>query len=68
VHATKEVMDESIYRLQNYLSHSSPDAMKEMKKMFWEGTSHWDQLLAERAKISGKLVISEFARKAIDKG
>lgn len=68
VHATKEVMDESIYRLQNYLSHSSPDAMKEMKKMFWEGTSHWDQLLAERAKISGKLVISEFARKAINKG
>lgn len=67
VHATREVMDESIYRLQNHLSHSNPEAMKEMKKMFWEGTSHWDQLLAERAKISGKLVISSFTQEAIGK-
>ncbi len=67
VHATREVMDESIYRLQNHLSHSNPEAMKEMKKMFWEGTSHWDQLLAERAKISGRLVISSFTQEAIGK-
>jgi methylglutaconyl-CoA hydratase len=33
--------------------------------VFWQGTDHWDQLLAERAAISGKLVLSDFTRKAI---
>ncbi len=68
VHATKELMDESVSRLIDHLSHSNPEAMKEIKKMFWEGTSHWDQLLSERAKISGKLVVSSFAQKVINKG
>ena len=65
VHATIQEMDDSLQRLINHLSHSSLLAMKEIKKMLWQGTSHWDQLLAERAKISGSLVITEHARKAI---
>lgn len=36
--------------------------MKEMKKNFWSGTDHWDELLFERAKISGRLVLSEFTK------
>jgi methylglutaconyl-CoA hydratase len=67
VHSSRELMDESVARLANHLGHSNPEAMKEMKKMFWEGTAHWDQLLHERAKISGRLVLGEFARKAISK-
>ena len=42
-------------------------AMTEMKRMFWKGTEHWDQLLIERAAISGRLVLSEFSRNAIRK-
>jgi methylglutaconyl-CoA hydratase len=41
--------------------------MAEMKKTFWKGTDHWDELLKERAAISGKLVLSEFTRNAINK-
>jgi methylglutaconyl-CoA hydratase len=41
--------------------------MQELKKIFWAGTEHWDQLLIERAGISGKLVLSEFTRNAIQK-
>lgn len=67
VHPTVESMDESIAKLSNTLSHSSPDAMLEMKKVFWKGTEHWDELLIERAKISGRLVLSEFTRNAIAK-
>jgi methylglutaconyl-CoA hydratase len=37
-----------------------------MKKIFWSGTDHWDSLLAERAAISGKLVLSDFTRRAIE--
>jgi methylglutaconyl-CoA hydratase len=67
LHPSKESMDESIIRLTDALLHSSPRAMEEKKKIFWEGTEHWDKLLIERAAISGRLVLSEFTRHAIEK-
>jgi len=67
VHETIESMDESIHRLSNTLANSSPESMAEMKKIFWHGTEHWDHLLKERAAISGKLVLNEFTKKAIEK-
>ena len=67
VHESIENMDESVYRLANTLAHSNPEAMAEMKKIFWKGTENWDLLLKERAAISGKLVLSEFTRNAIAK-
>ena len=67
VHDTTENMDEAIQRLADTLSRSSPQAMAEMKKIFWQGTEHWDKLLIERAKISGRLVLSEFTKNAIEK-
>lgn len=67
VHTTAELMDESIARLADHLVHSSAEAMREMKKVFWEGTNHWDHLLAERAKISGRLVLGAVAQAAIRK-
>jgi len=65
VHETVQNMDESIYRLANTLSHCSPESMIEMKKIFWKGTEDWDILLNERAAISGKLIVSDFSKKAI---
>lgn len=67
VHPESTGMDESILRLANVLAHSNPQAMAEMKKVFWKGTENWDQLLAERAAISGRLVLSSFTRNAIEK-
>lgn len=67
LHPDVNGMDESISRMANTLSHSSPEAMAEMKRIFWRGTEHWSELLIERAKISGRLVLSEFTRKAIEK-
>lgn len=67
VHENIAGMDESIGRLALNLSLSSPAAMAEMKKVFWQGTEHWDQLLPERARISGRLVLSDFTRNAIAK-
>lgn len=66
LHSTTESLDEAVEKLSSTLSHSSPAAMAEMKKMFWQGTSHWDELLHERAAISGRLVLSEFTKKAIE--
>lgn len=66
VHQSEQNMDEAIYRLVNSLAHSSPEAMSEMKKVFWRGTENWDSLLKERAIISGRLVLSDFTKKAIE--
>jgi enoyl-CoA hydratase/carnithine racemase len=65
VHASLQDLDDSLQRLVSHLSHSSTQAIREIKKMLWHDTSHWDQLLAERAKISGSLVITPIAQKAI---
>ncbi len=60
-------MDDSIARLSLNLSKSSPAAMHELKKRFWQGTEHWDELLKERAAISGKLILSDFSKNFIAK-
>jgi methylglutaconyl-CoA hydratase len=58
-------MDDSIFRLSTTLSKSSPEAMRELKKIFWAGTEHWDELLLERAAISGKLILSNYSKEFI---
>lgn len=67
IHNSVEEMDEAIQGLAERLSHSSPEAMTQLKKIFWQGTEHWDQLLGERAMISGRLVLSDFTKNAINK-
>jgi methylglutaconyl-CoA hydratase len=60
-----ESMDAAIDRLIVQLLKSNPEAMSELKTVFWQGTEHWNQLLMDRASISGRLVLSEFTRNAI---
>jgi methylglutaconyl-CoA hydratase len=67
LHHTAADMDEAIQKLSHTLVHSSPEAMAAMKKIFWKGTEHWNQLLVERAAISGSLVRSDFTKQAIAK-
>lgn len=67
IHSSIKEMDESVMRLANALVKFSPEAMKEMKKIFWQGTDHWGHLLLERAAISGRLVLSNFTKNAIEK-
>lgn len=59
-------MDASIAKLATQLAQSNPEAMRELKRIFWQGTENWDELLTERAAISGRLVLSEFTRNAIE--
>lgn len=65
VHESINGVDASIERLAEQLANSNPEAMKEIKRASWAGTDHWDNLLIERAAISGRLVLSEFTRNAI---
>jgi len=65
VHASIEGLDESISRLAFNLAKNSPEAMRQLKHIFWAGTEHWDHLLSERAAISGSLILKEESRNAI---
>lgn len=62
----EEEMDDEIKRLSTTLAKSNPEAMAELKQIFWEGTENWDQLLSDRAVISGTLVLSDFTINAIN--
>jgi methylglutaconyl-CoA hydratase len=67
VYESIEEMDEAIQSFAENLCTYNPDAMKEMKKVFWRGTEDWDDLLAERAAISGRLVLSDFTKERLKK-
>lgn len=60
-----KAMDKAVEALAEKLASYNPEAMAEMKKVLWKGTEDWDQLLAERAQISGNLVISDFTKNFI---
>jgi methylglutaconyl-CoA hydratase len=65
LHATVEEVDRAVEELAVRLAASNPEAMSRLKEVFWTETSDWDQILDERAAASGRLVLSDFARKAI---
>lgn len=62
---TIELLDTAIADFSIKLSSYNPEALMEMKKVFWEGTEKWDTLLLDRAAISGKLVLSNFTKNAL---
>ena len=65
VYESTEELDEAVQSFAENLCNYNPEAMKEMKKVMWEGTENWDTLLAERAVISGRLVLSEFTKEKL---
>jgi methylglutaconyl-CoA hydratase len=67
VYESTEVLDEAVQSFAENLCNYNPEAMKEMKKVLWAGTENWDTLLAERAVISGRLVLSEFTKETLKK-
>jgi len=60
-------MDAEVKKLATTLSKSNPEAMEGLKKVMWQGSEHWDELLMERAVSSGTLVLSDFTKNAIEK-
>ena len=61
-----EEMDKKIIELAKNLSQSNPQSMRKLKSIMWQGTENWDDLLKQRAKESGKLVLSDFTKNAIN--
>nr|WP_314897898.1 enoyl-CoA hydratase/isomerase family protein [uncultured Flavobacterium sp.] len=62
---TIEVLDAAVADFSAKLASYNPEALLEMKKVLWERTQDWETLLLERAAISGRLVLSDFTKKAL---
>ena len=59
-------LDEGVNEIASNLAASNPEAMRQMKEIFWQSTGHWHATLEQRAEISGKLVLSDFTRNFIN--
>ena len=62
-----ESLDSEVKLLAEQLCKYNPETLKELKEIFWNGTEHWDELLKERASISGRLVLSEITKTQLKK-
>jgi methylglutaconyl-CoA hydratase len=58
-------LDAAVQAFATKLTAYNPEALSELKQVLWAGTGDWDALLTERAAISGRLVLSDFTRRAI---
>jgi len=62
-----QALDDAIETLCHELKSYHPEAMAEMKRVLWSGTEHWETLLAERAAISGGLVLNNFTKETLER-
>ncbi len=58
-------LDAALEKRVQTLASSNPEAMAQLKKIFWEGTEEWSAQLDSRAGMSGTLVLSDFTSKAV---
>ena len=59
-------MDAALDTLAEKLASYHPEALSGLKQILWEGTADWDELLEQRAAISGELVLSEFTQQSLN--
>jgi methylglutaconyl-CoA hydratase len=67
VFETQDELTKETQALAEKLASYNPKALEEMKRVLWKGTEKWNQLLIDRAEISGKLVLSDFTKNALNK-
>lgn len=60
-------LDAAVAQHARRLAASNPEAMREMKRIFWKETEQWEAVMHERAAMSGRMVLSEFTREALAK-
>ncbi len=62
-----EDLDQAVMDLAEQIASHNPAAASQIKGICWEGAAHWDELLEERAEISGRLVLSDYTKEALQR-
>jgi methylglutaconyl-CoA hydratase len=65
VYDSVNALDSGLDSFARHLARSNPQALAQLKSVFWQGTEDWERLLEARAEMSGSLVTSEFTGNAI---
>ena len=65
VYDSTEELNEAVDRFIETLISMNPEALAGLKKVFWEGTDNWNNILETRAEMSGRLVLSKFSKETI---
>lgn len=60
-------LDEAVDKLVAFLSAANPEAIRQLKHVFWDDVGGWPELLERRAAISGALALSTHTRSAIER-
>ena len=60
-----QALDQVLGTLAHKIAAFNPEAITQLKSALWHDTDSWDQLLEDRAAMSGRLVLSDFTRNAI---
>jgi methylglutaconyl-CoA hydratase len=67
VYENNNELESAVHAIAQNLANYNPSALIELKKVIWKDTENWDELLKERAAMSGKLVLSAFTKEALKK-
>ena len=65
VYESNDELEDAVQKLAESLTSYNPEALIALKQILWKDTENWDELLQERAAISGKLILSPFAKEAL---
>lgn len=65
VYETTEALSEAVLAKAAQLASYHPEALTELKRSLWEGTEDWDEKLAARAAVSGRLVTRAQAQESL---
>jgi methylglutaconyl-CoA hydratase len=60
-------LDKALDKLLAFLSQANPEAIRQLKHVFWGDIEDWPALLERRAAISGALALSAHTRAAIER-
>ena len=67
VFESTEELDEAVTNLASKICSYNTEALQQLKSVLWKNTEDWDKLLIERAKLSGKLILSDQAKATLQK-
>ena len=62
-----EELDKALEKLIAFVAQANPEAIRQLKHVFWPEADGWAEMLERRAAISGALALSAHTRAAIDR-
>lgn len=65
--ADKKELDKVVRKTAATLADRNPEATEKLKRVFWEGTDHWETLMPHRAEMSARLALTAFVQNEISR-